>query len=74
MFNKERLVEILKTMDIPEYRLTSFNGDIDLQWLNRNLFIRNDEHQDIKEAYDLIREGIKELVQNRVNRITTAST
>lgn len=60
MFNKQRLIEILKTMDIPEFRLTSFYGDVDLKWLNRNLFIRNSEHPNIKEAHDLIREGIKE--------------
>lgn len=63
MFDKERLLQILKTMDVPEFRLTSFNGDIDLMWLNRNLPIRNGNHPDIKEAYDLIRSGIQELVK-----------
>ena len=58
--NKARLLEILKTMDIPEWRLTFFDGDIDLWWFARNITIRNSSHPDIKEALDLIKEGIKE--------------
>lgn len=62
-YNEVKLLEILKTMEVPEFRLTRFDGRPDLHWLNRNLFVRNDTHKDIKEAYDLIRAGLFELAK-----------
>lgn len=67
-FNSNRLMEILNTMDVPEFRKTRFEGKPDLHWLNRNLIIRNDTHPDIKEAYDLIRAGLKEMVTSHLNK------
>lgn len=44
----DQLQELLEDMDVPKRRLT------DLQWLKRNLGIRNSSHPDFKEAIDLV--------------------
>lgn len=62
-YDENRLMEILNTMDVPEFRKTRFEGRPDLHWFNRNLFIRNDTHPDIKEAYELIKAGLFEFVK-----------
>jgi len=49
---QNRLNEILDTMDIPNSRKTDFS------WLIRNLFIRNGDHVDFKEAINLIKTGL----------------
>ena len=54
MNTQDRLNEILSTMDVPLFRKT------DLQWLNRNIRIRNGEHPDIKECCNLITELLLE--------------
>ena len=46
-----RLVEILRTMDLPKQRV----DQLDLSWLVRNIGVRNSEHPDFKEAVDLLR-------------------
>lgn len=45
---QDRLSEILDTMDVPKFRRK------DLKWLNRNIWIKNDEHPDIDECCNLI--------------------
>ena len=45
---KDKLREILDTMDIPEERKT------DLKWLRRNIWVRNQWHPQFIEAIDLI--------------------
>lgn len=45
-----RLKQILDTMDVPEVRKN------DLRWLGRNLWIRNSNHLNLKEALSLIKE------------------
>lgn len=63
-YDEKRLLEILDTMDIPEFRKTYINGKPDLFWLGRNLHFKNSEHTSFDEAYDLIRAGIhKELTR-----------
>lgn len=56
---KERLKEILVTMDIPENRREINFGN--LSWMIRNLAIRNRKHPDFEEARDLVRNLIKEM-------------
>lgn len=52
MENKERLKELLSTMDIPNNRREINLGN--LSWLTRNVAIRNRNHPDFKEAWSLI--------------------
>lgn len=47
---QERLDEILEKMNVPDKR----KGD--LHWLNRNVWIQNDWHPDIKECCNLVNE------------------
>lgn len=46
--NKQRLQEILSTMDVPVKRKE------DYMWLSMNLFIRNGDHRDLYEAMNLV--------------------
>ena len=55
---KERLKEILSTMDIPESR-RDINSAPNLRWLSRNLAINNGAHPDAGEALLLIRDLIR---------------
>jgi len=48
----DKLLELLEDMDVPKRRVT------DLNWLNRNLSVRNSGHPDFKEAMELIKELI----------------
>ena len=58
IFNKlpdnpsDRLVAILKTIDIPKRRRERSKNN--LRWLNRNIAVRNSEHPQFKEARDLV--------------------
>ena len=52
MKDVERLIEILSTMDIPENRRPINFGN--LFWLTRNMAIRNKNHPDFKEAWNLV--------------------
>ena len=52
---RRRLLEILATMDIPEMRLTRR----DWKWMMRNISVNNQEHPELKEAVQLLREAIK---------------
>tara|TARA_R110000796_G_scaffold194971_1_gene311364 strand:+ start:492 stop:692 length:201 start_codon:yes stop_codon:yes gene_type:complete len=52
---RRRLLEILATMDIPEMRLTRR----DWRWMMRNISVNNQEHPELKEAVQLLREAIK---------------
>lgn len=56
---KERLEQILATMDIPENRREINFGN--LSWMIRNLAIRNGSHPDFGEARDLVRKLFKEM-------------
>lgn len=56
---KERLEQILATMDIPENRREINFGN--LSWMTRNLAIRNGKHPDFEEARDLVRKLFKEM-------------
>ena len=56
---KERLEQILATMDIPENRREINFGN--LSWMIRNLAIRNRNHPDFEEARDLVRKLFKEV-------------
>lgn len=56
---KERLKQILATMDIPENRREINFGN--LSWMTRNLVIRNRNHPNFEEAYDLVRKLFKEI-------------
>lgn len=56
---KERLEQILATMDIPENRREINFGN--LSWMIRNLAIRNRNHPDFEEARDLVRKLFKEM-------------
>lgn len=58
MTNEEKLESILNTMDIPPFRKN------DMGWLMRNIKIRNDNHPQINEAIQLI----KNINKNRGSR------
>lgn len=49
---KEHLSKLLKGMDVPSWRCTSY------PWLAKNLAIRNAQHADFTEASRLIEEII----------------
>jgi hypothetical protein len=57
--NRKRLLEILATMELPETRLQRR----DWRWMMRNISVNNQEHPDLKEAVQLLREAIE--VDNR---------
>ena len=63
VFNKladqpqDRLVKILKSMDIPRRRLELSKNN--LRWLARNIAVRNREHPQFEEAFDLIKLFLK---------------
>lgn len=48
MSNMERLEELLTTMDVPESRTA------DIDWLSRNLGIRNRMHPNFAEAMKIV--------------------
>lgn len=56
MEQRNRMVEILSTMDIPEGRRTeaALRDPQHLRWLNRNMFIRNSNHPQFAEATALL--------------------
>lgn len=58
MNDKERLSEILSTMDIPEIRREINLGN--LSWLTRNMVVRNRSHPDFEEARTLVKNLFKE--------------
>lgn len=58
MTNEDKLESILNTMDIPPFRKN------DMGWLIRNITIRNNNHPQINEAIQLI----KNINKNRGNR------
>jgi len=53
MHKLNRILELVKTMDVPELR----RGDF--QWLLRSLYIRNSKHPHYNEVMTLIKEQIK---------------
>ena len=57
--NRERLLEILATMELPQMRMDRR----DWKWMMRNISVQNKEHPDLKEAVQLLREAIE--VDNR---------
>lgn len=50
----EELLDILKTMDIPEMRMDVAKVH-NVRWLGRNIMINNREHPKIKRACELIK-------------------
>ena len=52
--NEERLLQILQTMEIPEFRRDVCELS-NLRWLLRNISIRNSQHPQHLEAQDLLR-------------------
>lgn len=61
MNDKQRLSEILSTMDIPEIRREINLGN--LSWLTRNMSIRNRNHPDFEEAWNLVKKLFKEAMK-----------
>jgi hypothetical protein len=67
VFNKlpeepqDQLAKILKSMDVPRRRCEFSKNN--LRWLARNIAVRNREHPQFEEAFDLIKlllkKGIK---------------
>ena len=67
VFNKlthepqDRLVEILKSMDVPRRRCELSKNN--LRWLARNIAVRNRDHPQFEDAFNLIKlllkKGIK---------------
>jgi len=50
----KELKELIRTMDVPEMRReTSKNENV--RWLQRNLMIRNADHENLNKAQELIR-------------------
>ena len=47
---KKRLIELLHKMDVPNTRIETW----DINWLGRNLFIRNGKHPNFQEAAVLL--------------------
>ena len=52
--NEERLLEILQTMDIPDFR-KDVSELSNIRWLLRNISIRNAQHPQHLEAQALLR-------------------
>ena len=50
---RQRLLEILATMEIPQMRLDRR----DWKWMMRNIAVNNGQHPDLKEAVKLLREA-----------------
>jgi len=48
-----RIKELIKTMDIPDFRRN------DVAWLNRNMVIRNANHENFEQALKLIKKLYK---------------
>ncbi len=62
MNNIETLIEILVTMDIPQFRIDGVlmgKKITHLRWLNRNLGVRNKTHQRYDEAIAILTAEIK---------------
>lgn len=60
MNSKNRLEQILSTMDIPEYRREINFGNI--SWMTRNLSFRNRDNENYEEAMKLVKMLYKELI------------
>jgi len=56
--DKETLIKILNTMDIPDMRKDL--NQVNIRWLNRNILIRNSEHPEIERAIKIIRGLLKQ--------------
>ncbi|HMW90796.1 MAG TPA: hypothetical protein PLC15_02370 [Candidatus Obscuribacter sp.] len=54
---RNRLVELLARMDIPDGRRSpaAVQEAQHLRWLTRNMFIRNGQHPDFNEAEQILR-------------------
>ena len=55
MLDKERLAQIIKTMDVPEDKRNLDDKDV-LSWLSRNLGRKNMRHPNYYEAVRLSKE------------------
>ena len=53
MADMERLRVIMGTMEVPPQKAQAAT-DTDIQWLGRNLGLRNAAHPDMEEARDLL--------------------
>jgi len=53
--NKSALTQLLATMDVPEkFKIPTTDGH--LQWLGRNLFVRNRRHADFQHAARILKD------------------
>jgi hypothetical protein len=59
--DKDKLIELLNKMDIPEKRKDINLGN--LSWLRRNIFIRNGNHPDIDTARRLINDLLNKKIE-----------
>lgn len=53
--DKELFASLIKDMDVPEFRRTDYH------WLSRNLFVRNSEHPNFKQAIEVLKKILKKL-------------
>ena len=53
MADLDRLHQVMATMDVPEQKATATESH-DIQWLGRNLGLRNADHPDIEEARQIL--------------------
>jgi len=51
--NTDKLKDLLSTMDLPKNRKTKLSLE-NLRWLQRNIFIRNGDNPNLKEAQNII--------------------
>lgn len=56
---KAELLQITKSMDLPEYRRRN------VRWLNKKISLRNSEHQQIDRAKEII----EQLLQHGIGEI-----
>lgn len=61
MADMDRLRTLLTTMDVPSEK-AKVADDRDVQWLGRNLGLRNSDHPDMEEARNLLEEAGARLV------------
>lgn len=61
MTDMDRLRTLLTTMDVPSEK-AKVADDGDIQWLGRNLGLRNSDHPDMEEARSLLEEAGARLV------------
>jgi hypothetical protein len=63
MTDREQLAELISSMDIPECN-RDMSVHRNILWLNRNMFIRNEDHPNFLAARDLSKKITREEIRS----------